>query len=103
MWFYGTYGTCGCLWLNGITLFDIVFEWYLSDLEINLSNKSYSRCVRACMRYVKLYIMYYSTFYTILYTIHYTIHYTLYTIHYAIHYTLHYTTPRYTTLLCDGH
>ena len=26
-----------------IILFDPVFKWYLSDLTINLSNKSYSR------------------------------------------------------------
>jgi len=31
------------LWLNGIPLFDPVFKWCLSDLKINLSDKSYSR------------------------------------------------------------
>lgn len=31
------------VWLNGIALFDPVFKWYLIDLKINLSDKSYSR------------------------------------------------------------
>ena len=31
------------VWLNGQALFDPVFKWYLSDLKINLTAKSYSR------------------------------------------------------------
>jgi len=30
------------VWLNGQALFDPVFKWCLSDLKINLSDKSYS-------------------------------------------------------------
>lgn len=31
------------LWLNGQALFDPVFKWCLSDLKINLADKSYSK------------------------------------------------------------
>jgi len=31
------------VWLNGQALFDPVFKWCLSDLKMNLSDKSYSR------------------------------------------------------------
>jgi len=31
------------VWLNGEALFDPVFKWCLSDLKINLSDKSYSK------------------------------------------------------------
>jgi hypothetical protein len=31
------------VWLNGQALFDPVFKWCLSDLKMNLSDKSYSK------------------------------------------------------------
>jgi hypothetical protein len=31
------------VWLNGQALFDPVFKWCLSDLKINLSDKSYCK------------------------------------------------------------
>jgi len=31
------------VWLNGQSLFDPVFKWCLSELKINLADKSYSR------------------------------------------------------------
>lgn len=39
------------VWLNGQALFDPVFKWCLSDLKINLSDKSYSRDNRLKLHY----------------------------------------------------
>jgi len=39
------------VWLNGQALFDPVFKWCLSDLKINLADKSYSRDNRLKLHY----------------------------------------------------